>query len=225
MSDVNPALKKYEDKLFPNNDDTATGDVQEDCSAIRVFVPLCGKTIDMAYLTSKVGQVVGVDGIEMALEQFASEQPELQIENKGVQNGFGRFVGKKITLLRGDFFELDEEKTSGRFETIFDRASMVAIKPELRESYIDVMGKLIAKGGAILLVVLERRGSEEAMKKGPPFSIPEDTVRDLYEGLEWVESITLLGQEDQLIRNPEDKERYADLDQLLETVYLIHAKA
>ena len=102
-------MKKYEDKLFPN--DTATSDVQ-DCSTVRVFVPLCGKTIDMAYLTSKVGQVVGVDGIEMALKQFASEQPELQIENKGVQNGFGRFVGKKITLLRGDFFELDEEKTS-----------------------------------------------------------------------------------------------------------------
>ena len=74
------------------------------------------------------------------------------------------------------------------------------------------------------MVVLERRGSEEAMKKGPPFSIPEDTVRDLYEGLEWVESITVLGQEDQLIRNPEDKERYADLDELLETVYLIQAK-
>lgn len=222
MPDINPVLEKYAERLLLPKTDT-THDTQ-DCSASRVFVPLCGKTVDLVYLTSMVGEVVGVEGIQSALEEFAIEQPELKVENKGIEkNGFGKFVGKKITLLRGDFFELDEEKTSGRFQAIYDRASMVAIQPELRKSYVDILGKLIAKGGTILLVVLERQGSEEAMKKGPPFSIPEATVRELYD-LEWVDSITLLQQEDQLERKPEDKERYPDLNKLMENVYLIKAK-
>jgi hypothetical protein len=44
--------------------------------------------------------------------------------------------GKKITLLTGDFFDLDETVTGGRFEAIVDRASLVAIQPTLREAYV-----------------------------------------------------------------------------------------
>jgi hypothetical protein len=47
----------------------------------------------------------------------------------------------------------------------------------------------------------------------------------LYEGLDWVESVTLLSQEDQLETTPKDKERYPDLDKLLQLVFLIQAKA
>ncbi len=76
----------------------------------------------------------------------------------------------------------------------------------------------------MLLVTLDRRGTEEAMKRGPLFSLPEATIRELFEGLEWVESVTILEQTDQLEIKPEDKEHYPDLDQLLEVVYLIQAK-
>jgi thiopurine S-methyltransferase len=170
-------------------------------------------------------EVVGVEGIQTALEDFAKEQPELKVENKGCQDGFERFEGNKISLLRGDYFDLDSTKTNGTFGAIYDRASMVAIQPDLRKSYVDVLGKLIAPQGKILLLALDRRStSEEARKKGPPFSIPEETVRELYEGLDWVESVTLLEQSDQLEKKPEDRERYPDLDQLLELVYMIQAK-
>eukprot|EP00980_Cylindrotheca_fusiformis_P014945 scaffold4095_cov117-Cylindrotheca_fusiformis.AAC.2 len=197
-----------------------------DSSAARVFVPLCGKTVDMAYLTSVAGEVVGVEGIQTALEEFAEEQPDLQIVRAEDKNdGFTRFVGKKIALLKGDFFTLTSEHTNGMFDAIYDRGSMVAIQPSLRSDYIDVVGRLLAKGGKILLVALDRRGTEEAVKNGPPFSVPEATVRELYEGLDWVESITMLEQTDTLTEEKKEQSSYQGLDQLLQTVYLIQAKA
>lgn len=229
MTDVNPILKNYAEQLLTSkNGDSENGNADADqstCSNTRVFVPLCGKTVDMAYLVTMSAEVVGVEGIRAALEQFANEQPDLKVEDKGCQDKFDRFEGNKISLLRGDYYDLDSTKTNGKFGAIYDRASMVAIQPDLRKSYVEVLGKLIAPRGKILLIALERKSkSEEAIKKGPPFSIPEDTVRDIYEGLDWVESVDLLEQSDQLEKKPEDKERYPDLDQLLEVVYMIRAK-
>jgi thiopurine S-methyltransferase len=225
LPEMNPVLQKYAPQLFQSSSTTSSSsDDPEDCSATRVFVPLCGKTVDMAYLTS-MAEVVGVEGIKTALEEFQLEQPDLQIEHQpGIQNGFERFVGTKIMLLKGDFFELTTEDTNGSFDVIYDRASMVAIQPELRSSYVDVLGRLLSKGGKILLVVLDRRGTEEAIKKGPPFSIPEATVLEFYEGLDWVESVTLLEQQDTLTEGQKEQGPFQGLDQLLETVYLIEAK-
>ena len=39
----------------------------------RVLVPLCGKSLDMAWLAAKGHSVLGVDVSELAIEQFLSE--------------------------------------------------------------------------------------------------------------------------------------------------------
>ena len=91
----------------------------------------------MAFLANhdSVSEVVGIDGVMKALEEFSKEQPSLEI--KKVEDSSGgpveRLAGNGISLLRGDFFDLDEQATSGKFDSIFDRASIVAINPELRE--------------------------------------------------------------------------------------------
>ena len=196
----------------------------QESSTSRVFVPLCGKTVDMAFLAKMSAEVYGVEGIQTACEEFAQEHKDYKIVNKGALDGFVRFEGGKITLLKGDYFQLSDTHTNGKFEAIYDRASMVAIDPALRKDYVEVISKLIAKGGILLLVVLERVGPPEFTSKGPPFSIPESAVQELYGDLEWVESITKVQVEDQLKDNPAQQERYAGLDQLLETVYMIKAK-
>lgn len=225
LSDVNHVLQTHVDKLLSTKKDDDNGDVVEDvCRNRRVFVPLCGKTVDMPFLSHIADEVVGVEGIRRALEEFMQEHPDLKVECTGTANGFERFEGERITLLRGDFFDLDDTPAGGKFGAIYDRASIVAIEPNLRQDYVEILGKLIAPGGKILLVVLERHGEEEAMKKGPPYSIQESVARELFEGKEWVESMTLLEVSDQLERNPEDRKRYEGLDKLLEKVYLIQAK-
>jgi thiopurine S-methyltransferase len=187
---VHESLLKYGSKVIPNFDK------EETCAnPIRVFFPLCGKSVDMAFLSKREGvaEVVGVDGVRKALEEFGTENPDLKIKPVSSQNGkHERLEGTKITLLKGDFFDLDEETTNGRFEAIIDRASLVAIQPTLREDYVEVMSKLIQPGGKILLVVIERKSGTEADKDGPPFSVPEAEVRRLYEGQDWVKSVTLI---------------------------------
>lgn len=220
LEDVNPILEKYVHELLG-----VPAGTKEIASNDRVFVPLCGKAVDMAYLAPKTKEVVGVEGIRTALEEFAKEQPHLEVVDKGTQGGFERFVGKQIVLLKGDYFALTEADTGGRFEAIFDRASMVAVDPSTRQAYVDTIGRLIAPKGRVLLVVLERRTTnEEAAKKGPPFSIPEQTLREYYEPLDWVESVTMLEEKDIFQGKPEDRERYTDVDQMMQTVYLIRAK-
>ncbi len=57
---VNQNLIDYFSKL-----DLADGD--------KIFVPLCGKSIDMFYLLKRGLRVVGVEMSEIAVEQFFSE--------------------------------------------------------------------------------------------------------------------------------------------------------
>jgi thiopurine S-methyltransferase len=185
--------------------------------AVRVFFPLCGKSVDMAVLANhpSVSQVVGVDGIRAALDEFSAEHPDLAIHDETPAQQphqqpdenpspvkHDRLVGNKVLLLKGDFFDLDENSTDGRFEAVFDRGSLVAIEPSLRRSYVNVMKGLVQPGGKILLVAIERTsGSEEDLTAGPPFTLPEAQVRSLYEGHDWVHSVTLLESDRENERN------------------------
>lgn len=185
IGNVNEALQLHGDALLTPSEAcaaTAHGNA-------RVLVSLCGKTVDMAFLAQhdKVGQVIGVDGIATALEQFAREQPDLQVEAVEATGSYQTWKGKKITLLKGDFFELTPEATGGKVDAIVDRASLVAIEPAMRAKYVEIMGQVLAPGGKILLIVVEHDN-----KTGPPYSFQPADVEALYRSLEWVESITQL---------------------------------
>ena len=173
---------------------------------------------------------MGIEGIRKALEEYAEEHPDLEIVPiEGSADAYERFVGKKTTLLKGDFFGLDADAAGGQFDSIWDRASMVAIDPALRGTYVNVMKKLLKPGGSILLVTFERRtGTEEAVKMGPPFSISEEQVRGLYEPQEWVESVSLLEEIDYFAMNSEaENARYTSsgVTSLFELVFEIKAKS
>jgi len=279
LKTVNPILLAHGSKLLGTAVSSGDGGGDGTCSSssnnnndvdatelhrrTRIFVPLCGKAIDMAHLASlsENVRVVGLDGIRVALEEFANEHPELGIKvepsdsSAASASAWERFEGEgegeTISLWKGDYFALDsgsaKEKESasgappppfdaGTFDAIYDRASIVAIHPSLREAYVRILDRLLAPGGGILMVALERKTDvEEARNRGPPFSIPEATIRELFASdsdsgslepepehkFEHEYTVTILDQTDQLVTNPQDRERYPDLDQLLETVFWI----
>ncbi len=129
---------KYGGRIIPSFDkdisttcsaSPGTGDSDESENDFRVFVPLCGKTVDMAFLAQQpsVSQVVGIDGIRKALVTFAEEHPQLMIQtdgdiNKRDEGGdvVERLTGKGIELLRGDLFDVNEG-VAGKFDMILDR--------------------------------------------------------------------------------------------------------
>eukprot|EP00434_Breviolum_minutum_P016424 symbB.v1.2.014477.t1/scaffold1055.1/size140776/19 len=66
-SAVNPHLKHHLEQLIDPKASVAGG------MGPRVLVPLCGKTVDMVYLSRQGYRVVGVEGVRKAVEEFAEE--------------------------------------------------------------------------------------------------------------------------------------------------------
>ena len=189
---VNDFIQAHGDKLLqpPDDDESCSTDNN---GGMRVLVPLCGKSVDVAFFAkqSSVAQVVGVDGIMKALETFSAEHPDLEIKETDSIGSFRALKAKNITLLKGDFFDLDDSATGGKFSGVYDRAAMVAIQPHLREKYVAILQRLIAPGGRILLATVEHDTGS-----GPPFSVWQLDLQTLYGSQDWVKSITQLNPEE-----------------------------
>lgn len=197
--DLHDALKNYGEILIPglNSNESICSSPQ------RVFVPLCGKSVDMAYLakSSAVLEVVGVDGVYKALDSFRQEHPTLGMADTQLEKSGDRELissCKKVKLICTDFFGLVPSRTEGKFDVIFDRASLVAINPSLREEYVKILNSLLKDQGKILLVAIKRVSGTEKDKEGPPFSIPQEEVIRLFAS-EW--NVTCLEHEGETKRN------------------------
>ena len=192
-NEVHPSLQQYLDEKIL--DDFPIG-------GARILVPLCGKSVDMNYMATKrkVAEVVGVDVIRQAMQDFAQEHPDLEVQSEGeTTSGFERWKGQSITLLTGDFFSLDVETAGGTVDAVWDHGALVAIEPSLRKAYVEKLGELLCKpDGRILLSTYVRPNGD--VTTGPPFSIDEDEVRRLFEGQPWVESVDLLDEHSAVTR-------------------------
>ena len=140
----------------------------------RVFVPLAGKSRDMAWFAAQGHRVLGVELSQLAIDQFFAEHglaPGIR------ETKYGRhYSAGGIELIHGDAFALDAEALR-ECTAVFDRAALIALPPELRLRYARELYARLPGGCRGLLVALEYPQAERA---GPPFSVPEDEVRALY---------------------------------------------
>ena len=158
---VNPQLLRHGDQL-PG-------------APARVFVPLAGKSLDLAWLREQGYDVVGVELSSLAVHAFFEEQglsPE--VESQGELVAY-RVPG--LTLYCGNFFSISSTELAG-VSALYDRAALVALPPALRQRYVAHLGSILARHTVGLLVALERTLNVAA---GPPFSVSEQDVRALYE--------------------------------------------
>ena len=143
-----------------------------------VFVPLAGKSLDMAWLAAQGHRVLGVELSQRAVDDFFAEhglQPEVEITRYGIHHRAGG-----IELICGDAFGLDAELLRD-CAGVFDRAALIALPPALRARYAGELYAALPAGCRGLLVTLEYPQHE---RDGPPFSVPESEVHALYDG-EW----------------------------------------
>ena len=137
------------------------------------------------------------------------------------------WIGEKISLNVDDYFQIKKGSFAKPIDVVWDRASLVAIDLDKRKHYIDTMGEVIKPGGKILLVTIEKRkGDEEALEAGPPYSINEAAVRQLYENAKWVDSVQLIEEYDEFVENPADADRWKSkgIEEMYELCFLITAK-
>lgn len=173
-----------------------------------VFVPLCGKSRDMLWLASQGHRVLGVEISPIAASAFFSENG---LDVEPMQEA--RFVRRQIaelTLLEGDFFDLTPAHLDG-VTAVYDRASLIALPPPMRERYAAHMAALLPSGTPLLLVTLDYPQPE---MDGPPFAVSAAEVAALFAARFDIDS---LGGQDILAENPRFRAR--GLTRLEERVY------
>ena len=176
----------------------------------RVFVPLCGKSLDMAWLADRGHRILGVELSELAVQQFFDERG-LAPEVRDTQYG-RHYTAGPYELIAGDAFELDADVLAG-CSAVYDRAALIALPPDLRQRYAQTAWRRLPAGCTGLLVTLEY---PQEQKDGPPFSVEEPEVRQLLEP-DW--SVSVLERRD--ILADEDRFSEAGVSALHTTVYRV----
>ncbi|QOD12550.1 thiopurine S-methyltransferase [Psychrobacter sp. 28M-43] len=178
QSMVNPLLTEYIDHL-----DLAAGS--------RVFVPLCGKSIDMVWLATQGYDVVGVELVETAVQDFFAEQniePTVyqQADNPAIRYYQGQLSGQTITLWVADIFAL-AAKDIGSIDAVYDKAALIALPDDMRVRYSEQVRKLSSDTSKVnganneitpqLLLTLNY---DQRKRNGSPFSINANQLEQYY---------------------------------------------
>ncbi|MEE2784381.1 MAG: thiopurine S-methyltransferase [Pseudomonadota bacterium] len=160
QADYNPVLMEY----WPSLNLT---------SGAKVFVPLCGKSLDMRWLESEGHDIVGVEIARQAIDHYFRDESEVR---STVADRFVSYRGRHTEILHGDFFDLMTPLLSG-VEAVFDRAALIALPPGMRVRYADHMLRIIPEGAKILLITLEY---DQGLIDGPPHAVDAQEVEGLY---------------------------------------------
>ena len=140
----------------------------------RVFVPLCGQSIDMLWLVNQGYKVVGIELSQIACTAFFKE---FNIPVKITDlNDFIVYSSDEITIFSGDFFKLSTS-VLGKIDAVYDRAALIALPEDIRKSYSEHLIKLMTPTTSMFLITTKYNQNE---MQGPPFSLDKAEVTALY---------------------------------------------
>lgn len=173
QSETNPLLKEYFNRLsVPKGG--------------RIFLPLCGKTLDIPWLLSQGYRVAGAELSKIAIDQLftgLSVKPKITSLGK-----LDHYSTTNLDIFVGNIFDLSHE-TLGPVDAIYDRAALVALPPKMREQYSEHLMEITNRAPQ-LLVSFEY---DQSLMEGPPFSVSGEEVKQHYSGSY---QLTLLANKD-----------------------------
>ena len=149
----------------------------------HVLVPLCGKSLDMLWLAQQGFEVTGIEISPIAVEAFFQEN-DLEPE-RTTQADTLVYQAGSISIICADFFSVAPEQLPA-IDGVYDRASLIALPPEMLPDYVTQLTKLSGPAAGSLLITLDYPPEE---MQGPPFSIDPDRVRELFQQHYRVEQI------------------------------------
>ncbi len=209
-------LERWERREIGFHQDEVNPYLREHWPALRlphkgtVFVPLCGKSRDMSWLHDQGHRVLGVELSAIAVQAFFTERgcdPQRSRCGK-----FDCFEAQDIRILCGDFFALQQDDMAD-VSAVYDRASLIALPPEMRERYARHLASILSPATQVLLITLDYPQTE---MPGPPFSVTNDEVAALYRQHA---EVRLLARHDVLSQNPRFQQR--GLSSLWESIFLL----
>ena len=139
----------------------------------NVFVPLCGKTRDMVWLAQQGHSVTGCELVELGVKAFfddnlltaeVTEQAELKL-----------WQHAPFAIYQGDYFKIPKSAVDAEY--LYDRAALIALPKPMRAQYAEQLTKIAPNLKSGLLITLE---FDDSHYDGPPFSVPENEVIELF---------------------------------------------
>ncbi len=140
----------------------------------RVFVPFCGKTLDIHWLLSSGYRVAGAELSALAAEQLFDD---LGVEPDITRIGdLKRYSASRIDIFVGDMFALTRQML-GAIDAVFDRAALVALPDSMRDHYAGHLSEMTDTAPQ-LLITFEY---DQTLMDGPPFSVGPEEIHRLYQ--------------------------------------------
>lgn len=178
LSDVNPTLVQYINRLHLKKND-------------HVFVPLCGKTHDIAWLLQQGFHVTGAELSELAIQQLFDEmnvEPEI-----ATVRDLKRYRWGNLTIFVGDLFELTADDIH-HVDAVYDRAALIALPEDMRKHYASHLVQITDKAEQLIIIY----EYDSSLMQGPPFSVEEDEIHSLYQENYNIERIAFAPLEEKL---------------------------
>lgn len=139
----------------------------------RLFLPLCGKTLDISWLLARGFRVVGVELSRIAVLQLFEELGvEARISSAGKLQ---RYAAENIDIYCGDIFDLSGELL-GEVDAVYDRAALVALPASMRGRYTAHLMDITNMAPQLLITFVY----DQSLLEGPPFSVIAEEVERLY---------------------------------------------
>lgn len=200
LDQVHPALLRHWSRLNLPKD-------------AKVLVPLCGKSLDLAWLAGQGFKVLGVELSQKAVEAFFSEHKlDAEISQHGA---FSVYRSGALEIYCGDIFALTADDVAA-CQGIYDRAALIALPPPMRQRYAAHLSAILPAGCQQLLVTLVY---DQAQMDGPPFAVSDAEVSALYAS-SW--QLELLEAKKVAATNPRMRELGLQLE---ERFYLLQRQA
>lgn len=141
----------------------------------RVFVPLCGKTIDIKWLLDQGMTVAGAELSEIAVRDlFKLLNIEPTIQERGPLK---HYTAPGIDIWAGNVFDLTSDDL-GAVDATYDRAAVVALPDGMRNQYVAHVTSITAIKPQLVITF----DYDQTVMSGPPFSVPPSSVQSLYGG-------------------------------------------
>lgn len=145
----------------------------------RVLVPLCGKSVDMLWLSGQGFEVLGVELSPIAVESFLAENAlhaRTRPSEMGTVYEVANPPGAAIQIINGDVFDVDAA-TLASCHAFYDRAALIALPEDVRAQLVSrVYARLPARARG-LLITLDYPPHE---MEGPPFPVDDAEVGRLF---------------------------------------------
>lgn len=164
LDDVNFALRNHSSLLLPS-------------AQRRVLVPLCGKSLDLKWFYDAGHNVVGIEGVEKPVVEFYKEHNIPYVIEPFPGGKLYKSKDGRLHIYCCDLFTLDAA-TLGKFDSVWDRGSLIAIYEEDTDRYVKLMKSVLAEDFCYLANIVEYEPTETF--KGPPRNVPVERVQQLY---------------------------------------------